>query len=171
MNKQSYILSEIELRYNPKVPAIQRPQVKCADDAYQQFLEILDNTQRSIREEAAVLFLNRSNRIIGAYKLSSGGITGTVVDIRLILGIALKCLASGIIITHTHPSGETNPSNADGLLTTKLKEAAALMEIKLLDHLIISTVGYLSFADEGDLMRVSAVQPIDLKSESTDESK
>jgi DNA repair protein RadC len=131
--------------------AIQRPQINCADDAYQQFLQIIEHSQLRIREEAAVLFLSRSNRVIGGYKLSFGGITGTVVDTRLILGIALKCLASGVILAHTHPSGETTPSNADRLLTSKLKEAAALMDIKLLDHLVIYTTGYLSFADDGML--------------------
>jgi DNA repair protein RadC len=149
MKNNSFVLSEIAIRYQPKVPAIQRPQINCADDAYQQFLQILDDSQLSIREEAEVLFISRSNRVIGGYKLSSGGISGTVVDTRLILGIALKCLASSIIIAHTHPSGETTPSNADRLLTTKLKEAAGLMEIKLMDHLVISSTGYLSFADDG----------------------
>lgn len=103
----------------------------------------------NIKEEAVVLFLNRGNRVLGGYKVSSGGITGTIVDIRIILAIALKCLASGIILAHTHPSGELNPSRADKELTLKLKEAAKLMDISLLDHLIISLVAYYSFADEG----------------------
>ena len=102
----------------------------------------------NIKEEAVVLFLNRGNRVLGGYKVSSGGITGTVVDIRIILAIALKCLASGMILAHTHPSGELNPSNADKGLTQKLKEAANLMDISLLDHLIITSETYYSFADE-----------------------
>ena len=104
MSNQTFILSEIELRYNPTVPAIKKPRIKCSGDAHAQFLQLLDQTQFNIKEEAAVLFLNRSKRVIGGYKLSSGGITGTVVDIRIILGMALKCLASGFIIAHTHPS-------------------------------------------------------------------
>ena len=97
MSKQTFILSEIELRYNPSVPAIKKPRIKCSGDAHIQFLQLLDRTQFNIKEEAAVLFLNRSKRVIGGYKLSSGGITGTVVDIRIILGIAPKCLASGLL--------------------------------------------------------------------------
>ena len=81
--------------------------------------------------------------------MSSGGISGTIVDIRLILGVALKCLASGIILAHTHPSGELTPSRVDRELTQKLKEAAKLMDISLLEHLIITNEGYFSFADEG----------------------
>jgi DNA repair protein RadC len=149
MKKQTYILSEIELRYNPKVPAIKKPRIKCSQDAHKQFLDLMDQTQFNIKEEAAVLFMNRGNRVIGGYKLSTGGITGTVVDIRIILCMALKSLASGIILSHTHPSGEMNPSTADLDLTKKLSESAKLMDIKLVDHLIISNNGYLSFADEG----------------------
>ena len=98
-----------------------------------------------------MLFLNRGNRVLGGYKISSGGITGTVVDIRIILAIALKCLASGIILAHTHPSGELTPSRTDKELTQKLKEAAKLMDISLLDHLIITENAHYSFADEGIL--------------------
>ena len=106
----------------------------------------------NIKEEAVVLFLNRGNRVLGGYKVSSGGITGTVVDIRIILAIALKCLASGMILAHTHPSGELNPSRSDKELTLKLKEAAKLMDISLLDHLVITSDTYYSFADEGLLL-------------------
>jgi DNA repair protein RadC len=120
MNKKTFVLSEIELRYNPKVSAIKKPKIKCSGDAYKQFLELLDQTQFTIKEEAAVLFLNRSKRVIRGYKLSSGGITGTIVDIRIILDVALKCLASGIRIAHTHPpSGELSPSKQDLDLTIR----------------------------------------------------
>jgi DNA repair protein RadC len=148
MNKLTFILSEIELRYNPKVPAIKKPKIKCSSDAHKQFLELLDQTQFNIKEEAAVLFLNRSKRVIGGYKLSSGGITGTVVDIRIILGMALKCLASGILIAHTHPSGELSPSKQDLDLTIRLMDAGKLMDIELVDHLIIAKDSYLSMAED-----------------------
>ncbi len=97
MRKQTFVISEIELRYNPKVPAIMKPKIKCSGDAHTRFLLLLDATQLNIKVEAAVLFLNKSKRVIGGYKLSSGAITGTVLDIRIILGMALKCLASGFI--------------------------------------------------------------------------
>jgi DNA repair protein RadC len=85
MRKSVFTLSEIELRYHPKVPAIQRPKITNSGEAYDQLLLILDQNQFTVKEEAVVLFMNRSNRTIGGYKLSSGGITGTVVDIRIIL--------------------------------------------------------------------------------------
>jgi DNA repair protein RadC len=148
MNKQTYELSEIELRYNPVVPAIKKPRIKCSQDAHKQFLELMDRTQFNIKEEAAVLFVNRSKRVIGGYKVSSGGIAGTVVDIRIILGMALKCLASGFILAHSHPSGDLSPSKQDLDLTIRLMEAGKLMEIQLLDHLIITENSYLSMAED-----------------------
>ncbi len=122
--------------------------INSSNDAYDCFLEIFEPTVMNIKEEAAVLYLNRGGRVIGAYKLSSGGITGTIVDVRLILAIALKSLACSIILAHTHPSGELRHSKADQELTLRLKEAARIMEISLLDHLIISIEGYYSFADK-----------------------
>ena len=142
-------LSEIQIKYNPKVSAFDRPQIKSSQDAFIQFMLFLDTQQFYIKEEAAVLYLNRANRVIGGYKLSMGGITGTIVDIRIILGIALKSLSCGIIIAHTHPSGELVPSTNDRDFTLKLKEAGKVMDIKLLDHLIIAEGRFYSFADEG----------------------
>jgi DNA repair protein RadC len=96
------------------------------------------------------VYLNRSNRILGIYKASKGGMTGTVADPRLILSIALKTAATSFIISHNHPSGSLKPSLADEELTGRLKEAAKFMDIKLLDHLIVEPNGtYFSFADEG----------------------
>jgi DNA repair protein RadC len=149
MSKLTFLLSEIELRYNPKVPAIKKPKINCSMEAHKLFLQLLDQTQFNIKEEAAVLFLNRSKRVIGGYKLSSGGITGTVVDVRIILGTALKCLASAFIIAHTHPSGELVPSTADLEITLKLRNIAKQMDIDLLDHLIITNNAYISLLDEG----------------------
>jgi len=149
MNKQILFASEIYIKYEPKVQAVNRPRIQSSEDAYLQCLNFLGLDNLAIKEEAVAIFLNRSNRVLGGYKVSSGGITATVVDIRIILAIALKCLASGIILAHTHPSGELNPSRADKELTQKLKEAAKLMDISLLDHLIITLEAYYSFADEG----------------------
>jgi len=142
-------LSEIHIKYEPKVQPINRPKIQSSQDAYQQLLQFFDQSVMNIKEEAVALFLNRSNRVLGGYKVSSGGISGTVVDIRIILAIALKSQASGIIIAHTHPSGELQPSRADQELTQKLKEATKLMDISLLDHLIITCEAFYSFADEG----------------------
>lgn len=100
-------------------------------------------------EEFKVVFLNRANRVIGVYDASSGGITGTVADPRLILAAAIKSLAVSIILSHNHPSGNLKPSKADEDLTTKIKEAAKYHDIRVIDHMIITSEGYYSFADEG----------------------
>lgn len=99
-------------------------------------------------EEFWVIFLNRSNKVITKRKMSQGGITGTVTDIRLILKDALENLATSIILSHNHPSGNLQPSEADISITRRLKESASLMDISLLDHLIIAGKSYFSFADE-----------------------
>jgi DNA repair protein RadC len=101
------------------------------------------------QEVFAVVFLNQANRIIHFETISSGGLTGTVADPRIILKKALDEQAVSIILCHNHPSGNLQPSQADRDLTNKIKEAARLFDIKLLDHIIVSTEGYLSFADEG----------------------
>lgn len=102
-------------------------------------------------EEFWTLFLTRSNRVISKLKISQGGITGTVTDIRLILKTALNQLATSMILCHNHPSGNLQPSEADISITRRLKESASLMDISLLDHLIIGGRGYFSFADENIL--------------------
>jgi DNA repair protein RadC len=103
------------------------------------------------QEEVKIVLLNRANIVLGIYEMSKGGISGTVVDIRIILGVALKCNASSIIMVHNHPSGKLVPSDADKTITKGLKEACKVMDIGLLDHLIITREGYYSFSDEGTL--------------------
>jgi len=100
-------------------------------------------------EEFWLLMLNRANRVLGRYKVSQGGLSGTVIDTRIILKKALDNLASSIIVCHNHPSGNMQPSDADVKITGKLKKAAEMLEIKLLDHVIIADKSYFSFADEG----------------------
>ncbi len=105
----------------------------------------------ALQERFVVMYLNRSNRVLGIYPISIGGITGTVADTRLILSVALKTAASSIMLAHNHPSGSLKPSATDIDLTKKVKEAAKLMDITVLDHIILSPLegDYYSFADEG----------------------
>ena len=103
------------------------------------------------REAFVVLYLNNSNRTLGISVISIGGITGTLVDIRLVLRDALLSMATGLILCHNHPSSTLQPSHADKNITNKIKEASQLMDIKLLDHLIITKDSYFSFADDGIL--------------------
>ncbi len=100
-------------------------------------------------EEFWILLLNRSNKVITKYKISQGGIAGTVIDVRLILKSAIDNLASSIILIHNHPSGNVQPSDADISITKKMKEAGKVMDIPVLDHIIVTESGYYSFADEG----------------------
>lgn len=99
------------------------------------------------QEEVKILLLNRANIVLGIYEMSKGGTSGTVVDIKIILGIALKCNASSIVITHNHPSGTLEPSEPDKSITKKLKEACRILDLNLLDHLIVTGQGYYSFSD------------------------
>jgi DNA repair protein RadC len=103
------------------------------------------------REVFVVVFLNRANKIIDIKTISEGGITGTIADPRIILKQALEKNAVSIILCHNHPSGSLKPSRADEELTAKIKQAASLLDIKVLDHIIVSEDGYYSFADEGVL--------------------
>ncbi|WZL88314.1 JAB domain-containing protein [Salinimicrobium sp. 3283s] len=96
-----------------------------------------------------ILMLNNSNRILGVSKLSQGGITGTLVDMRIMFQNLIKANATAFIMLHNHPSGTLRPSEADKSLTAKAKKAAETLDIKLLDHVIITSESYFSFADEG----------------------
>jgi DNA repair protein RadC len=121
-------------------------QIKCSGDVADIFRPIMADLPH---EEFWILFLNRSNRVINRIKLSQGGISGTVTDVRMIMKKAVETLASGIIVCHNHPSGNLNPSESDTKITRKIKEAGELLDIQLLDHLIISGKDYYSFADNG----------------------
>lgn len=99
-------------------------------------------------EEFWIIYLNNSNKVIQKQQLSKGGITGTLVDVRLVMKTALDLVATGLILVHNHPSGTLKPSEADKQLTQKLKQAAKSLDIKVLDHLIITEKAYFSFADE-----------------------
>lgn len=100
-------------------------------------------------EEFWIIYVNNSNKVIDRFQLSKGGITGTLVDVRLALKKALELGATAIILAHNHPSGNLNPSSADKQLTQKLKTAGESIDIKILDHLIVTEKSYFSFADEG----------------------
>lgn len=144
------ILASLELgrRRNFTEPP-EKIKITSSLDAYNIFQAILGDLPH---EEFWILLLNRSNKIIDKYRISQGGISGTVIDTRLILKKALDKLASGMILCHNHPSGNKKPSEADKAITYKIKKAAMVMDINLLDHIIVADKEYFSFADN-DLMR------------------
>ena len=141
--------AEIELSYRPAIS--EKPIIKSCLDAYHVIRSFMPENTIALREQIVVLYLNQAQRVIGAYRVSEGGLTSTVGDLRLIFSVALKSVATCFIIGHNHPSGNLQPSQQDIALTIKLKDAGILMDIKLMDHLIISPVEgqYYSFADEG----------------------
>jgi DNA repair protein RadC len=119
--------------------------------AYKLLLACWNKRIIQLQEEFKILLLNRSNQVLGVYPLSKGGVAGTVVDPKLVFSVALKCNASGIILAHNHPSGNLMPSDSDKVLTKKLKCAGDFLDIKILDHLVLTQEAYFSFADEGVL--------------------
>ena len=139
-------LSEIHVSYKPGL--ISSKIINDSNAAFDILATLFPQDTICLQEQFVVLYLNRANRVIGSYQLSKGGITGTIADVRLILSVALKTLATGLILAHNHPSGNLKPSEADVSLTNKIKEAAKLMDIQVLDHIILSDCGYFSFADE-----------------------
>ncbi len=126
----------------------EKPQIRSSQDAYREMAPMI---QDLTHEEFWVLLLNRANRILGRAKISSGGVSGTMVDAKLIFNKALEKRASSVMLFHNHPSGGLTPSQADISLTKKLREAGKFLDTQVLDHLIISDRGYYSFADEGKL--------------------
>lgn len=143
------IVSALELGKRRKISEIiEKKQIGSSKDVYELFVSTLGDLHH---EEFWILYLNRSNRIIHQAKISQGGVSGTVIDVRIILKHAIDKLASGIILCHNHPSGNIKPSQNDIEITRKLREAGSVMDISVLDHLIVCDGKYFSFADEGIL--------------------
>jgi len=146
-----YKLAEIQISYSCDVPKDKRRKIRSSTDAYVIAKAVWNMDTIELQEEFKILLVNRAQEVIGVYFLSKGGITSTIVDPKLVFGIALKCSACGIVLVHNHPSGALRPSSVDLELTRKLKKGGKLLEISVLDHIILTKDGYYSFADEGHL--------------------
>lgn len=143
------VLATLELGRRRKISEISKTQsIKSSKDIFYILNEQLTDIDY---EEFWVVLLSRGNKILKKYKLSQGGVSGTVIDVRLIIKEAILQLASGIILVHNHPSGNLKPSKEDLGLTKKIYDAAKYFDISVLDHLIIGGGSYYSFADEGDI--------------------
>ncbi|MEO9965548.1 MAG: DNA repair protein RadC [Reichenbachiella sp.] len=143
------IVSALELgRRRKDTNFDERPKVRTSQDAYAYLKPHLMDLDH---EEFWVLYLNRANKILKAERISTGGVSGTIVDAKLIFKRALESLASSVILAHNHPSGNQQPSDQDLTLTKKLKAAGATLDIPVLDHLIFTDQGYFSFSDKGKL--------------------
>lgn len=143
-------VSEIEVTYKTKVRPSERVKITSSVDAANILRDVWTN-KIELYEEFVILCLNRANKVLGWVKVSQGGLTGTVIDAKIIFSIALKTNASSIILCHNHPSGNLQPSDADKQITKQLSAAGKLLEISVIDHIILTVEGFYSFADEGIL--------------------
>ncbi len=147
LNLLNQQIAEIKISYSHLVKPSNQLKATSSQDVYNYVLPLWKDID--YRESFAVLLLSRSMRILGLSWVSLGGISGTVVDPKIIFQTALKSSSSGIILLHNHPSSNPNPSDADLKITTKIKEGGKLLDIDVPDHLIITSESYLSMADEG----------------------
>lgn len=126
----------------------ERPRISASRDAFNVVAPLLTDLHH---EEFWVLLLNKANEVFARERLSTGGMAGTVVDLKMLFKAALDVRAAAVIAVHNHPSGNLQPSQADMELTRRLKKAGEVLDLPLLDHLIVSERGYYSFADEGEI--------------------
>ena len=141
---------EISVTYKSSPDAV-KTKLTSSADAYALSLDIFSGGLIQWCEEFIMLSLNPVGEVIGFYKVSRGGMTSTVADLRVIATVALQTMATSVIVMHNHPSGALNPSQADDTVTEKLRKGLALLDVKLKDHLIITPAGYYSYADEGKI--------------------
>lgn len=157
LNSMNYYMPEITLHYvsevltakNAEIEELKNTQIRSSVDIHEYLKRIYNPNTVELFEQFVVVFLNRANKPIGYIRHSSGGVAGTVVDIRLIFGPALKAAASSIVLAHNHPSGNLKPSEADIKITEKAKAAGKCLDIAVFDHIIITKDNYFSFDDKG----------------------
>lgn len=151
---KEFILSHVstmKLSYNTKIKASERILIMGSKDCYKVFSLFWDD-DIDLQESFFIMCLNRSNKVIGVKCISKGGMTATIVDLKILFSYAILSGASSIILAHNHPSGSLLPSDSDNQLTYKIKESGKLLDIMVLDHLIInSEEKFFSYADEGKM--------------------
>lgn len=145
-------VNEIKISYKEHIPATFWTKINSSKDAADMLFEMWDKNSIQVHESFKVVLLNNSNKVKGVHELSKGGITGTLVDLRILFAVVLKTLSVAVILTHNHPSGKLQASHADITITNRIKKAAKLFDVMVIDHLIIAPNGeYYSFADNGIL--------------------
>lgn len=142
-------IAEISISYTPKFKMSELPQVSSAHDAYNILAENWEDVSHI--ESFKIILLNRANKVLGISIISTGGVSGTVADAKVIFQAAIKANASSVILSHNHPSGNLKPSEQDITLTKKIRAAGKVLDIAVLDHLIITDSSFYSFADEGQM--------------------
>lgn len=144
-------IAEIQVSFKPKIKAKERTTVRGAREAYKVFISQWNTGLIDYQEQFKVMLLNKASHVLGILDLAKGSMDGVPVDLKIVFAIALKASASKIILAHNHPSGNLNPSSADKFLTRRIVEVGHLLDIDVCDHLIITTDGYYSFGDEGEM--------------------
>ena len=129
---------------------VQKAKITCSDDIANYLRKIFPEDEIDVREQFYAVFLNNNNTTVGYYKVSEGGIIGTVVDMRLLFKAALDCLATSIILGHNHPSGTLSPSQQDKTITEKIVSGAKMLDMRILAHIILTKESFYSMSDSGD---------------------
>lgn len=143
-------VAEIQLTYRCASNLSDSPSIRQSHDAFKVLSACWNPDTIGLFEEFKILLLNRASKVLGVVNVSTGGITGTVADVRLIFAAALKGVACSMILSHNHPSGNLKPSEVDLSLTRKLVDGAKILDLTILDHIILTPEGtYMSMADEG----------------------
>jgi DNA repair protein RadC len=141
------LLPELTIKY--KTGMFRKAKIAKAGHAFEVLKQLFNEDTIEYSEEFLVLFLNKANNTIGWIRLSTGGIDGVTCDYRIIFGVALKSGASAMVLAHNHPSGNINPSEADIAITRKAVQIGNMHEIKVLDHIIVTSDDFFSMADNG----------------------
>lgn len=147
--KTDFKVAEVQLTYKNRIPCKDRQQITGSGTAYHIVKAQFPDETIDYRESFKVIYMNRSNHVLGCLTVSEGGPCSTAVDVKLILQGALLTNASGVILVHNHPSGNLKPSEPDKIMTERIRKALTVMEVNLLDHLIVTRESYFSFVDEG----------------------
>ena len=142
-------VSEIQVLYTNRNK--RKVKITSSKTAYDLALSHWNLNIIEFQEEVKMILLNRANVVLGIHELSKGGVSGSIVDIKIVSSVALKCHSTSLVLIHNHPSRNLKPSQADITITKKLKKACKYVDLTLLDHLIISKDGFYSFNDEGML--------------------
>ncbi|MBD5319374.1 MAG: JAB domain-containing protein [Bacteroides sp.] len=147
---KGYKIPQIKLSYVADVK-VEKPNIMDSGSVSRVFRETYDDDEIDYRESFKVAYLNRANKVVGVHTISSGGTAATVVDLKMIFSGALLANATSIILCHNHPSGSILPSPQDDSLTRKMVEAGKILEIRVLDHVIITRTDHYSYADNSKL--------------------
>lgn len=147
----AHFFQEVEVVYKPRTSLKLSPKIRCSRDAFL-YIEEFFKSFVSHHEEVWMILLNSCMQIIGSSQVARGGLENAFVDVRIIYQTALMAHATSFVLVHNHPSGILHPSQPDEELTKKIAEAGKILDIKILDHLIISTDSYFSFVDEGMIL-------------------